>query len=222
MTSWSHVHVETSNAAINANITLTAHPDLHSKHTELFMKTSNACVRFHYTSLIQLILRSALISTITLEPISSTNPDTFKLTTKTTNGPLLIAFPAPPPVINSTISNSTNQHLQPLPPILRFDGQTTHAPALVELSPLYAGLFTLRSTEMQPRLITKHRDGTPERKFTSKVLESGNLLKGRIYPLAEVAPRTGRSTPPPLVASSAMPPAWVNVRTTYDRVEVWV
>ena len=43
MEAWSSIHVETSNAALDVNATLTpAPPHLHAKYTELFLKTSNA------------------------------------------------------------------------------------------------------------------------------------------------------------------------------------
>jgi len=45
MESWSSIHVETLNAGLDVNATLTPAPShLHARYTELFLKTSNAWV----------------------------------------------------------------------------------------------------------------------------------------------------------------------------------
>jgi len=90
---------------------------------------------------------------------------------------------------------------------------------LVSLPSNYAGLFALRSTETHPRLITKTPDDSG-RKVVSRTLESGDLLKGRISPRSDVGRKAGSGVV--LRPESATPPAWVNVRTTSDRVEVWL
>lgn len=101
----------------------------------------------------------------------------------------ILASPGKGFVSTSSFSFSRSS---PLRPILRFDGQTSHGPAFVELPPTFEGYFALRtSNRHQPRVVAKRREGSNKateddsgpdlvREVTDELLEGGEVVKGTI------------------------------------------